>query len=278
MSNTISYENGIVNFLKRLFNFTFKHFFRNPIYLTVYTFCYFLKDFKLNVSFYKYEELRALLEKDKSIIRFGDGEIYIMNYGSIHYQKFNKALRKTYFYMVREYTDNSPYILGLNQGGVTKTNTFLRENNALNLWLPSKVVYLLNYNKKATYIDNGIFYHRNIFKQQVLPYIKNKHVIVITREGTIDYIKKENKEIENISYVKTPDFQAYDVYEEIVKEVKLAIKKSDLKPVLLVAIGPATKALVYDFSKNKVQGIDVGRGLEFIFSNEGLEHMLLPNT
>ena len=67
-------------------------------------------------------------------------------------------------------------------------------------------------------------------------------------------------------------------FKEIKDSIYQAIKISSKKPILLVAMGPATKALVYDFSKEGIQGIDVGIGLEFVFSKTGKEDMLLPVT
>jgi hypothetical protein len=63
----------------------------------------------------------------------------------------------------------------------------------------------------------------------VLPFLLNKHVIVVTRSETIQYIKKENKNIKNISYVETPDLQAYDFYYEIVSKIDKIIKENENK-------------------------------------------------
>ena len=92
-----------------------------------------MRGFKQKVSFYSFEEFKSLIEKGKSFIRLGDGEIYMINFGSIHYQEYDQGLRDSFLKMIENYSNEAQYILEINQLSMEKTNAELRkrEHNLL---------------------------------------------------------------------------------------------------------------------------------------------------
>ena len=248
------------SFFSRLFKFFKGNVLKNFPYFVTYLFLFFRKN---------------AVKEGRSLIRFGDGEVHIMNYGSIHYENFNSKLRATFLKIIKEYTNNSNYVLGLNTWALEKTNSYLKEKGQFYCWLPLKANYVCIFPKGAKYFDASLFYRKNVFEKYVLPHLLDKHIVLISRKDNCTHIKN-TLFFDFISYVVTPDFHSYTQYEEIVSETDKVIQGIITKKiVLLVACGPASKAICYEYSCRGIQAIDVGRGLELIGTDTDLEHMLL---
>ncbi len=268
-----SYTNS--HFIVRFLKFFGRNIFRNLPFLVGYSVLYCRKDVAIKINEYSFEEVSELIRQGKSLIRFGDGEVHIMNFGSIHYENFSNRLRSIFMDIVRGYTSSSPYALGLNAWALEKKNSELRAKGQLYCWLPLKVQYLFTFPKNVKYFDASLFYRKNIFEQYVLPCIQNKHIILISKKGSCDHVKANNF-FESISYVVTPDFHSFTKFDEICKEVDNVLGGlSHRDVVLLVSCGPASKAICYRYAMSGVQSIDVGRGLELVGTDESLEFMLL---
>jgi hypothetical protein len=261
-----------------MLRFIFLHLVRNPLFLVTYSICFFIPSFKPHASFLSEEDTARAIASGKSLIRFGDGEIYLMNYGSIHYQAFSQKLRRYFFEIIRSYTISSPYILAINEHVMTKSNRALRAHGQLRGWLPMKVYYLLSFPKKVSYSDASLFYYDRAFEKYIEPYLLDKHVIIMTRREQVERLKSCNLPYRNISYVVTPDFQSFDSYEDIKKELEeiLAHDESGVTPVVLAGFSVAGKVLAYEFSKKGIQVLDIGVGIELIHTGKHLEHMLMP--
>lgn len=243
--------------------------------MALYTYLYFRKDAKVKAKEYSFEEVSELIKKGKSLIRFGDGEVHIINYGSIHYENYNSKLRSLFLEMIQNYTNDSKYVLGLNTWALEKTNTYLKAENQFYCWLPLKAQYLLTFPKNVNYFDAALFYRRNIFEEYVLPHLKDKHIILVSKKDNCEHIKQTNF-FDSISYVVTPDLHSFTKYKEIIEEVNMVIGQiQDKNIVLLVSCGPASKAICYEYANKGIQSIDVGRGLELVGTDTDLEHMLL---
>lgn len=67
--------------------------FRNSGYVITYAMHYFDGRYRKNPNYLSESDLERAIDAGKSLIRLGDGESYIMNYGSIHYQDFDPLLR-----------------------------------------------------------------------------------------------------------------------------------------------------------------------------------------
>lgn len=268
-----SYSNS--HFLIRFLRFFVRNIFKNFSYVVLYTTLFFKKEAKAKAKEYTFEEVSDLIRKGKSLIRFGDGEVHIINFGSIHYENFNAKLREIFLNIIKGYTIEAPYVLGLNTWALEKSNIELRKHGQLYCWLPLKVQFQLIFPKNIKYFDASLFYRRNIFEKYVLPYIENKHVILISKKDNCDHVAKKMM-FRNISYVHTPDFHSYTKIHEItsrIDEILLGKNRNDV--VLLVSCGPASKVVCYEYAMKNIQSIDVGRGLELVGTDTDLEHMLL---
>jgi hypothetical protein len=272
-----------MNFFKRALRFAKKHIISNPLYLVAYGFAYASNTYKLSISFFKHEEIVDIIKQGKSLIRIGDGEIYIMNNGSIHYQKYDAQLKKTFFEIVKNYSADAPYVIGLNQIPILKSNKELKERNLLNCWLPMKVYFNLFFPKRVKYFDQGMFYYNHTFPAYLEQQLSDEKVVIVTRQGNIDTLQaNKNFPLKHVTYIATPDVDAFDEYETISKRLSDEITNSNKmgfeKVFVLAAFGPASKVLAYEYSKRSpyVVVIDIGRGIEILYNDQKIDHIIYP--
>lgn len=261
----------------RGFNFLKRYFFLHPIYTITYGIFFFSKDFTFNIHFYTTEEITKLIKEGKSIIRLGDGEISTIPLGLKNaYQTPNQTIKKMLDTIVKNYSLDSLYILSVPKF-LNTTNKELKAIGKFHVWLPTKVMFLLRFNKKISYMDAHNFYYDNYFETVIAPILKNKKIICITNKKTIEKQSKNPKlPWHDIYYVASPEYDALDAYQKITLSIDEEVKKYDKKDVvLLVAVGPIGKYLIYEYAHRGYQGLDIGRGMETMFTDESLEYLFL---
>lgn len=266
------------NYLKRGWQFAKKHLFKNTRFLLEYALNYFNPKYILDIKYYEMSDLVNLLEQRKSLIRLGDGEIYIMNFGSIHYQDYDPELRNSFVQMVKEYDSHSKYVLGLSRISLEQSNKQLKKDNLFNCWFPSKVYWFLDFNKKAKYFDAHSFYRNETIPTYLETYFKNKHLIWVTNQGNIVKLQ-QNKNIPftNVSYIETSDTNAFSEFISIKDEIRKEVAKYSKEHCLvLVACGPASKAIAFTLSKEDIVTVDIGRGIEVAYTDERIDQMIYP--
>jgi len=270
------------NFFKRVFRFIKVNAIQNPRFLLIYAITYFLPGFSFNVCFYDGEEVKKLIEQGKSIIRFGDGEIYLMNGGSLgDHTRYDPRMRKIFFDIIKKYRSDSPYVLGIAEF-TRKTNRYLREKKMLHVWLPMKVYYFLYFSKNTRYADAHAFYYNDYFPRFIAPALENRYVIFISRKKNIETLKANKEFISRHGsyFIETPDHDAYDMYDQIVEKADHMLKTlpQDKKPIIVAAFGPASKVFAYDFSRKGIQILDIGTGIEILYSDKKINVILPENS
>lgn len=264
-----------INIIKRVAIYFKRHIFRDPKYFFTYSINYFNNIYVPSIKYYSFEDIPELLLKGKSIIRLGDGDVYTLNGGGQPYQKYDKELKNKIFQLITTYNDKSDYILCLNKKPLEITNRELKKLNLINCWLPTKVFYNLYFNKDATYHDAAMFYYLNTIPKYFEEYLGSKKIIIASNQDNIDKIKANNKiPFREMNFVVTPKINAFSDYNLIRKQIECIVNSSNEKDfVVLAALGPASKVLAFELSKN-IQVIDVGHGIEVAYTNSGLEGMI----
>lgn len=252
-----------------------KRYNNNPVFIFVYALNYFRSDFVAGATFFKPEDFVDEIQKGRSFLRFGDGEIHIMNGGSLPSQVYDKKLSNAMRTMTKEYNNDSPYIIGLPRF-VNKTNTELKNEAMFFGWLPAKVMYKILFPKKSIYGDAHFFYRDGFFQKYLEPFLLDKHLIVVSNENNVNSLKNNtNIPFKKMSFVVTPKKDSYASYESICHEIETILMNipKDEKPVIVIASGPTSKEVVYRFSKKGITSFDIGTGLEVLYKNESLEDM-----
>lgn len=258
--------------------FLIRHLFYHPRFLFSYAVHFFASDYTFKVNFYQPNELRMHLAAGKSIIRMGDGEVYLMNGGDLGFQRYHPELARMLFEIISTYTDQSRYVLGVNEIPLIRTNKEMREKNLLHSWLPSKVYYDLYYNKRATYIDASVFYYNDVIPSHLGEYLASKHLVVVTKPENIDTFRANSQiPFTDVSFVETPATHAYDEYATIRNKVQIDVDTHGKeRTVVLAAFGPASKVLAYELSEDGVVVIDIGHGLDIAYSERKIDYIANP--
>lgn len=262
--------------LIRGIRFIARNIFKNPLYVLRYGFWYPQKNFLNEARFFGGDELAQELRKGRSLIRLGDGEIYMINYGSIpQYQPYNSRLRKIFLNIIQNYTDTSPYILGIPEEYVNMPNYKLKERDLLRCWLPLKILFKYKFSHKASYFDAHAFYREGGF-EKVLKEILEKHkVLVVTSKKNIELLVSGglNTKID-VTYLETAEYDAFEDYDKLIADIKNRVgnAKSDYRIVL--AVGPTSKALAYELSSLGYVCYDIGKGIETMYRKNEIEYLI----
>jgi hypothetical protein len=257
-----------------------KYFFHDPFYVLYYVYAYIQKNFKLNIKFEIHADTVKEIQSGKSFIRFGDGEIHIINGGSIGYQKYDKELDSKLKKILKYFSPKSKYIVALPTPILFTNQELNKSENRLRLWLPVKIAFYRWCNENLSYADAHIFYFKNFFKDNIEDYLKNKKIIIHTNRENIK-IQKNNLEsrfsilgfVESLSENSFSQFiQDKDSVENIVKSyMRNGGSLDDI--VLITAAGPMSKVLCFELS-NHIQCIDIGKGIEQLYNDMDFEDII----
>ena len=243
--------------------------------MIVYVCTYFLKGFSFSEHFYTKEEIIKLAQEGKSIIRLGDGEINLLLDLNNHYHTFNPRLKTMIKEIVTSYKQESNYVLSVPQF-INFSNEELKKIGKFNVWLPLKVMFFLMFPKKIGYMDAHNFYYDTYFENVIAPVIQDKKIICITRRETTERLKSNGSlPWKNIVYIETPESDAIASYDEITKQLDRELEHAIVKDVvLLVAMGPVGKYLIFEYTKKGYQGIDPGMAVEVIFTGKSIQYLI----
>lgn len=211
--------------------------------------------------------LRQIIDNKVSISRYGDGELHVMQGGSIGFCKGDEALSRK---LQQVLTDPLPNLLVCipimitTQKGITKKARkfwryhFAREYLYWFKFLDKQIVYG-NSNCSRFYI--GI---QNLkFADSIVDLWKkvwdNKTCVIVeganTRMGMGNDLLDNAKSIQRILCPPTNAFNKYDV---ILAAVQRIVKNNKENCIVLMALGPVATILAYDLSKKGIHAIDCG--------------------
>lgn len=262
--------------IQRGIQFLRRRLFAHPLYTITYGMFFFSKNFTFPIHLYTPEEVIEHVKKGKSLIRLGDGEMSTIPLGLKNaYQTPGRTIKKMLHTIVRKYSSDSPYILSVPRF-LTVPNTELRMMGKLHVWLPTKVMFLLRFDKHVPYMDAHNFYYDNYFEGVIAPILKDKRIICITNKKTIEKQRKNpNLPWKDVLYVESPEYDALDAYGDMTSAIDREIQKYDKKDVvILVAVGPIGKYLVYEYANRGYQGLDIGKVAEVMFTGESIQYMI----
>ncbi len=214
------------------------------------------------------ETLRAITEKDQSIIRSGDGtvgyllgaSIYFNNWHFRYNRAFAKKLRK-----VLASTDDTNILFCYPFRFLTKPKAdFVKEGigSEWSIWIATKVVVRGWLRTGRTYGDAFCFhprYNPNINWVALKAYLDTKHIIILT--SNTDRFKDITLG-RSITLIEGPSSDAWQVYEDLEAKAFAAIKDHAWQPaevLLMVSAAEAAKVMVYDFAKAGYTAWDTGQ-------------------
>jgi len=209
--------------------------------------------------------LNEIINKNKSISRFGDGEFRLIFGKNIGFQKYNKILSKRLLSILN--TKEKNLLIGINVPYQQKildvfnyqAKTYYTE------WLDSIKFKLAKILKNKEYYSSTItrFYIDLESKKGVPEYIRklkmiwnDKEIVII--EGDKSRLGIGNDLFNNsklIQRVICPTINAFNSYSKILNTVKQKVNKNKL---ILIALGPTATLLSFDLYKLGYKVLDIG--------------------
>lgn len=128
-----------------------------------------------------------------------------------------------------------------------------------------------------------MFYYNETFPKYLEGFLIDKKLIVVSRAKNIDSLQLDPSfTFANVSYIETPEENAFSEYDNIVtrirEQIHISRAETNKEVVILAAFGPASKVLAYDLSMegDSVTVIDIGRGIEILYKEERIDHIIYP--
>lgn len=211
------------------------------------------------------DSIDELIKNNKSLSRFGDGELNLICGEKLGFQDLDSKLSKRLEEVLR--SNDERVLIGIPD--VLNYEAFAKlTDESRNFWVENiykyKDVWAKYLDKNNTYASANVtrFYIRNKDKgecdkliQKIMEIWKDKDVIVIegnqTRFGVGNDILKDAKSVKR---VLCPAENAFSKYDEILSSVS----KLDKNTLFLVALGPTASVLTYDLAKLGFRAIDIG--------------------
>lgn len=210
------------------------------------------------------ETINTLLNTNKSLIRFGDGEVLLMNNQSIGFQKTETVLSNRLKEIIQS---DEPNIM-------IAINYHYYYADLLNFLDYPKFVYRTYMNKvrerlekylvpNKQYYSAGFTSCYQIFKEYDFLKSFNKlrsiwndiNITIICGDKTfqnIEYNIFDNAK--TINYIYAPFNNAYEKYDLILDQAKL----TDKKQLIVVMLGPTAKLLCFDLTRMGYRTLDLG--------------------
>lgn len=226
------------------------------------------------------ESLELILREPKSFVRFGDGEINIINGKSIPFQDYNQNLAQIMLEILEKNVNN--LYVGINYS-YFHTSKHMNEYNRKFYLLdvkPLREFLLKHCNLKRTYIaaafnqmyigSNGNDLHE--YYSKIKSMFRNRDLVIFAGQGILDGFENDVfEEANSKEFVWGPSKNAFDHYDEIYAKACTYGKEKTLCFIL----GPASKALVYRLSQDGYMAWDIGhmaKDYEFFCKKQNSEN------
>lgn len=209
------------------------------------------------------EETLTLLENEKiSFLRYGDGEISIMQGHSIPFQAYDPRLAKRLRKLLKTNIDGLriglPYyymhpVKHLNDFTAKFARALAQQRRFL----------CRNCSRDMVYMDTCITqvyqtYERYDFKKyyrRMQKLLKDRHVTIVCGEGVFDRLEYKAYDVcRSVEFVTAPSMNAYAAYDALLRDVL----KTSKKRLVCIVLGPTAKVLACDLHKKGFQAWDMG--------------------
>lgn len=228
---------------------------------------------------YDSNSIDFLISSNKSLIRFGDGEVFHYLDSDIKAFRKGQAQQKKHTNLTNElkeiildYSPSSGYALAVNA-------TLLQMSDLDNL---KTGLYSLHYQQRyffkkflinksgVTFLDSMLFRPESNLPNSIIEKLwLNKNVILIHNNSYVFKLFQKKYPSFTMFFIKVPKIDAYRRIEQTMKKIHSVVEKNDKeKLIVLVSAGVAAKAIVYRLSKENIVSYDTGHYFEWKFVNK----------
>ena len=237
--------------------FYIKQYFMKVYYLLTYDYVFIKSKYKDIKMISNDETLNHIINKKKSIVRYGDGEIEMIlgcsNYSGRYKEKYTKQLANYLESALKDFNNKKMII-------TIPYNRLIENYKGSIYWYFAQYNFYKYLSNEYEYGDAFIF--RDLNKQQLdifFKYLNTKDVLYISHEKNISIVK-DRLNINNISYYETDANESFSGYTQLKKYCEIFINNKE-NPIILISSGKTSKVLAYELCDN-VQVIDFGAFIE----------------
>ena len=210
--------------------------------------------------------LNQIIDKKKSIVRFGDGEIEMIkggsNYSGRYSEKYSRELSEKLTNCLTDVKNENILIC-------VPFYHLLKNYKKSFFWQYAQYNYYNFLDKNYVYGDAFVFRHfQKKHIEKFFNYIKNKDILYISNFSNIFDMKKYDI-LSKINYLEVPYDESFSNYSEI-KSFSLDFIKKKKNPIIIISSGKTSKVLAYDLA-NRVQVIDMGAFFEVLKYREEVD-------
>jgi hypothetical protein len=220
----------------------------------------------------KEESLNLLVNTNKSLIRWGDGESTILTGGNLYFQNNSFKLVKKFHLFVRKYSNKSNYLIAIPTEYLKKSKNNLSLDNKYKMWLYTRFVYWLYFKKiDVTYLDSFIFRENTSLKNTAIEklWINKKHVFFVHSNFKYFFdFKEKYKSLFKTYFIQIPSANAFNYSTNVINKLLKIIKDKELlqnEICILISAGPAGKIIVVEMSNKGFQALDMGHYFDYKF-------------
>lgn len=211
-----------------------------------------------------YDETLALVTtRKKSFCRIGDGEIDIMLGKDIPFQHYDPELARIMTEILRDKTTDM--YIGINYSYFYDTSYMTPEFRKFYLMgtTQHREFLVSNCNCDRTYINatfnqiymGGDSFNHEEYYNSLRHMFEGEKIVVFVGEGVLDNLKHDIFELSvSKEFIYGPSKDAFSEYKNILKKAKTYSKEY----ILCFILGPASKALVYQLTKDGYMAWDIG--------------------
>lgn len=210
------------------------------------------------------------IKDGKSFIRFGDGEVMILTGRDVYFQPTSPSLAKTFSEIINNYRTESEYIIGAPTNKIPQLESSLTPVER-RVWRLYRTVFSLRFPLNVKYAPLTFFYVGGRFKELIEPIIRRRHVICVSNAKVLDEAFRyyATKTFNQVTFIETPAQDSFTMQTKIMSALDESLaKKTNLSPIILFAAGPASKAWSYHYTKQGIQCLDIGHGMQLIAHNK----------
>ncbi len=206
------------------------------------------------------ETARLVIENKKSVIRFGDGEFFLLNGNSIHFQSHSRELANYLYNIVNDYRSNKNlYLLCMPKHYFECKGIEIMKNRVVfRSWVRPRFMFKKMYDKESIeYGDAFLFAEKN---RKIYEKIWNRNTIktvIFVHNNQIYADRFSNIYGKTVYFLKVPSENAFEKVDAIMDDIlKLYYKYNS--DIVLISAGPCAKILVWNLSKKGIWAIDTG--------------------
>lgn len=209
------------------------------------------------------ETIDTILKSKCSVSRFGDGEYKLMSGKDISFQRYSEEIASRLKEVMKNKDENIIVCLPDIFGSLTiyekEFQNYWRLHTAKSRkgWYSLLEAHKQYYNAFISRCYMG-FRNKSLSKnwfEKMRKIWDDRDILII--EGEKSRLGVGNDLFSNAKSIKRilcPPENAFDKYEEIIKEAK----KTDKSKLILLALGPAATILAYDLYREGYQAVDIG--------------------